>query len=126
MTEVLVADDDADVRRVVSRLLRHHGLAVREAACGREAVEAFRRHRDTVGAVLLDVRMPGLDGPATLALLRGIDPAVRACFLTGGAGAYSAADLLALGARHVFAKPVASYADLALALEALIDEARGG
>src|SRR5262245_22397744 len=87
--EVLVVEDKDDARRVVCLLLRHHGLAVREASGGREAVDAYRAHRDCIGVVLLDVLMPGLDGPGTLALLKAIDPYVRCCFLTGGAGDYT-------------------------------------
>jgi CheY-like chemotaxis protein len=118
--EVLVVDDDGDVRLVVCLLLRSHGLAVREAAGGAEAVALYREHRGSVGLVLLDVRMPGLDGPRTLALLRDVDPTVRCCFLTGGSGDYSDDDLLALGALRVFHKPVSSYAELARTLEGII------
>jgi two-component system OmpR family response regulator len=118
--EVLVVDDDDEVRRVVCLLLRHHGLAVREASGGREAVDAYRAHRDSIGVVLLDVQMPGLDGPGTLALLNDVDPNVRCCFLTGGSGDYTADDLLALGALHVFRKPVPSYAELARTLDAIL------
>jgi two-component system, OmpR family, response regulator len=118
--EVLVVDDEDGVRRVVCLMLSAHGLGVREAAGGREAVDTYRGHRGTVGLVLLDVRMPGLDGPQTLALLREVDPAVRCCFLTGGSGDYSAADLLALRALRVFTKPVPSFADLARTLEGIL------
>jgi CheY-like chemotaxis protein len=55
--------------------------------------------------VLLDVRMPGMDGPQTLAALREINPAVRCCFATGHAGAYEEADLLRAGAELVLYKP---------------------
>ena len=55
--------------------------------------------------VLLDVRMPGMDGPQTLASLQRIDPAVVCCFMTGHAGGYTADGLLALGAVRLFEKP---------------------
>ena len=63
--------------------MRSHGLAVWLAADGPEAVELYRGHRDTIDVVLLDVQMPGLDGPATLTALREFDPGVLCCFMTG-------------------------------------------
>jgi CheY-like chemotaxis protein len=60
--------------------------------------------------------MPGMDGPQTLAALRGIDPSVRAVFVTGHAGDYTREDLLGLGAEAVFDKPFTSLAGLAEAV----------
>jgi CheY-like chemotaxis protein len=102
---VLVADDNEHVRAVLGVTLREMGLTPFLAADGREAVELFGRHRDQVRAVLLDVRMPGLDGPRTLAELRRIVPHVPCCFMTGNSGHYGGGDLLALGAARVFEKP---------------------
>jgi CheY-like chemotaxis protein len=81
------------------------GLMPYLAATGHEAVEQFLRHRDEVRAVLLDVNMPGLDGPGALAQIRDADPAVPCCFMTGNPEPYDAEDLLALGPVCVFAKP---------------------
>ncbi len=55
--------------------------------------------------MLLDVRMPGMDGPQTLAALKRINPAVLCCFMTGYAGDYTGEGLLALGAVRLFEKP---------------------
>jgi two-component system cell cycle sensor histidine kinase/response regulator CckA len=120
--EVLVADDSAEVRRAVSRCLTARGLTVREAAGGQEAVELYREHRRSIGVVLLDARMPEVDGPAALALLRQIDPTVRCCFLTAGDSRYTAGDLLALGAVHVLYKPVLNFVELAQLLRRLMAE----
>jgi CheY-like chemotaxis protein len=95
--EVLVVDDDESVRRG----LRLMGLSVRLAATGKEALDLYRQHRDSIGVVLLDVRMPGLDDPQTLTALRQIDPQVRVVFLTADA----AANRHALGDAHVITKP---------------------
>src|SRR5690348_15723397 len=60
---VLAADDDPGVLGTLRMILRHWGVPAHLAADGAEAVELFRRHRAEVNLVLLDVRMPRLDGP---------------------------------------------------------------
>ena len=102
---VLVADDSDHVRAMLGVALGKQGLTPYLAATGHEAVEQFLRHRDEVRAVLLDVNMPGLDGPGALAQIRDADPAVPCCFMTGDPEPYDAEGLLALGAVCVFEKP---------------------
>lgn len=103
---VLLVDDDSGVRRVVEAGLTAHGFVVWPAAGGREGVESYRLNRASIAVALLDVRMPGRDGPATLTDLQQIDPAILACFMTGFAGRYTDQHLFALGARAVFQKPL--------------------
>jgi two-component system OmpR family response regulator len=102
---VLIVDDDDGVRSILTSGLRRLGFTVWSAAGGREAAETFQSCHASIGMVLLDVRMPDLDGPETLAALRRVNPHVRACFVTGDAGRYSEQDLLGLGALAVFRKP---------------------
>lgn len=67
--DVLVVDDDASIREVIQVTLEVvGGWSVRVASSGMEAVEKVRERRPD--AILLDLMMPGLDGPATLARLR--------------------------------------------------------
>ena len=82
---VLVVDDEAALRTVIAMSLARWDVEVLEASTGLEALEIFRRHRDRIGFVLMDVNMPGLSGPETLESLRQIDPDVRCCFMTGNA-----------------------------------------
>jgi serine/threonine-protein kinase RsbW len=102
---LVVVDDEPAVRRLLELVLTWEGLAVWPAAGGRAAVEFYRLHGDRIGAVLLDVAMPGLDGPQTLAALRQINPQVRALFVSGGRGDYAPEALLAMGADAVLQKP---------------------
>ncbi len=122
--EILIVEDEGGVSDVLGLALRHHGLAVRPARNGQEAVDIYRRYRQRIALVLMDVLMPGLDGPATLALLRRIDPRVPCCFMSGSTGPYSAEDLLALGAAGVLQKPFASLAQTAQSLWAVIQSRR--
>ncbi|MGQ4400410.1 response regulator [Streptomyces hayashii] len=95
---VMVADDNPVVRAGLAALLRDRDdiVVVAEAADGREACEAAARHRPDV--VLLDVRMPGVDGLSALPHLARIshvlmltyshEPGVVRQALRGGAGGY--------------------------------------
>jgi CheY-like chemotaxis protein len=112
---ILVVEDEPLVRKMLGLVLPHYGFAVLQADGGKEAVELFRQHRD-VGVVLMDIQMPGLDGPQTLALLRQIDPKVRCVFMSGNIGDYTYEDLITLGASHVLSKPFASLDALAQTL----------
>jgi CheY-like chemotaxis protein len=102
---VLVVDDSDQVRHMLELALGHHDFMVWTASGGQEAVEVYRQHHAAVAVVLLDVRMPVMDGPATLKALKQIDPGVRCCFMSGDTGEYRVQDLIDQGAAHVFAKP---------------------
>jgi DNA-binding response OmpR family regulator len=103
---ILVVDDDADIRRIAALALdRIGGFAVTLAADGAAAIaEASREPPDLV---LLDVTMPGMDGPATLAALRGSTSTARVpvVFFTATSNEAEVARLLALGAVAVLPKP---------------------
>ena len=68
MAKVLIIDDDRDSREAVAAYLSKAGHSVRCAADGREAIEAVSA--GVPDAILLDVRMPGMDGIAVLDVLR--------------------------------------------------------
>src|SRR5262245_23295877 len=93
---VLVADDEELIRALLGLALRGEGLRAWVAADGPEAVELFRQHQADVGVALLDVRMPGLDGPQALARMRELRPDLPCIFLTGYSGLYTEEELLAL------------------------------
>lgn len=103
---VLFADDDAGVREVVaSSLERDPFFVVRGCASGSEALAAAMEWRPDL--TLLDVRMPGMDGPTVLARLRADrhTAAIPVVFVTGRARTQEFADLKALGAAGVIPKP---------------------
>lgn len=102
---ILVVDDDGGVRNLLNKGLHGQGFDVWLAADGQEALELFWRHRDTIDLVLLDVCMPGLDGPQTAVALLQLRPQIRFCFMSADLGDYTDRKLRDLGALAVIPKP---------------------
>jgi CheY-like chemotaxis protein len=100
-----VVDDDRLVGIVVQLGLEREGFEVWLAPSGREAINLYRQHGDCIAVVLLDVCMPGLDGPRTLDALRELNPGIHACFMSGNTGSYEPGELLQHGAASVIDKP---------------------
>ena len=114
--QILMVEDDSEVLKMLGVALRHYGFAVHLAGGGKQAVEIYEQRCGAIDVVLLDVQMPDMDGPETLAALQQLDPTVRCCFMSGNVGKYAGVDLLAMGAAHVFDKPFFSLTDLACTL----------
>ncbi len=74
---ILVVDDEASIRQVVRSTLERFGYRVIVATQGAEAVAMYVQHQRDVAAVLTDMMMPIMDGPALIAALRAVNPAVR-------------------------------------------------
>ena len=65
---ILIVDDDQDILAVEREVLSEHGFAVREAHDGAEALRAM--DEDPPAMIVLDVQMPGIDGPTFARELR--------------------------------------------------------
>ncbi len=123
---VLVVEDEAAVRKVVAlALARDPDLEVRTCASGLDALaEAAGWSPDLI---LLDVMMPGLDGPTTLARLRA-DPAIAqipVMFLTARARPADLSYFKSLGALGAIAKPFVPHA-LRTTIKGLLHTTPGG
>ena len=70
MSTILIADDEARIRRLVSDFLKRDGHSILEAADGREAVQILENRRPGLDLAILDVMMPGMDGFEVLRELR--------------------------------------------------------
>jgi anti-sigma B factor antagonist len=101
----LVVDDETAVRNVLAARLCIEGFKVWLAGNGHHAIELYRRHLKEIAMVLLDVLMPGMDGPHTLTALQKLCPAVCCCFMTGNPTPHKEEALLKMGAARVFRKP---------------------
>ena len=106
LQRILLVEDEADIRMVASIALEEvGGFEVRECSSGTEALEVAPDYRPDL--VLLDVMMPGLDGPATLKALRD-RPDLRdvpVFFMTAKIQTHEIEEYRILGAAHVIAKP---------------------
>ncbi|MCL4493136.1 MAG: response regulator, partial [Nitrospirae bacterium] len=74
MNSVLVIDDDKTVRFTMSEILDNNGFMPIETSNGRQAIELLKKERPV--AVLLDLKMPGMDGIETMQELKKIDPEI--------------------------------------------------
>jgi CheY-like chemotaxis protein len=119
---ILVIEEEPAIRDLLAVALPAYGFRVLAARGGAVAgVELFRRHAPDIALVLCDVRMAGPGGLDVLEALKGIDPHVQLCFMTGG-GPHTNAQLRAAGALHIFAKPFC-LAELASRLQELTGRA---
>ncbi len=80
---ILIIDDETPVREVAADILGEHGYSVIVAANGQEGIELLREHHRTVGVVLLDLKMPGLNGEETYRALCQIQPDLKVIFTSG-------------------------------------------
>lgn len=101
---VHVVDDDAGVRDSTRLLFESLGYAVRTFASAEEFLAAYTP--DMHGCVLLDLRMPGMEGLALQERLLALGSALPIVFLTGHADVPSALRALKQGAVHFLQKPV--------------------
>jgi len=103
---ILLIDDEDDIREVATLTLETMGdFAVTSASNGEAGIECATRERPD--AILLDVMMPELDGPSTLARLRSIAVTrdIPVIFLTAKVQAVDRRRLADLGAVGIIAKP---------------------
>jgi two-component system nitrogen regulation response regulator NtrX len=105
MAEILIIDDEANIRRMVGALLGGEGFTVREAPDGAAGVAAAVEHEPD--AVLLDLMMPGsMDGMATLTALRTHYAEIPVVMMSGRAGLSDAVKATKLGAFTFLEKPL--------------------
>lgn len=106
MTRILYVDDQDDIREIAEMALGlDPDLQVKTCASGREGLEAARAWQPDL--IMLDVMMPGMDGPETFARLKD-DPAwddTPVVFITARTQTHQVAELIKLGARGVISKP---------------------
>jgi DNA-binding NtrC family response regulator len=94
--KMMLVDDEQRFLSTTKKLLLRKGIEVLTAASGAEALEKLKSH--TVHVVILDVKMPGMDGITTLKEIKRNHPLVEVVMLTGHATVESAIEGLKSGA----------------------------
>jgi DNA-binding NtrC family response regulator len=102
--KVVLVDDEELFRETLAKLLRRRGLEVETAADGEAGVELVRA--TTPDVVVLDLRMPGIDGIETLRRIREQRPDTRVVMLTGHGSVEAGVEALRAEAFDFLLKPV--------------------
>ena len=93
---LLLVDDEERFLLTTKKLLEKRGYSVETASNGMEALEKLKQH--PIQVVILDVKMPGMDGLATLKIIKRDFPLIEVIMLTGHATVASAVEGVKLGA----------------------------
>ena len=101
----MFVDDDILVTMLVQRLLTDEGYRVLIAGNGFDAVAAYKQFRAEVTLVIVDLKMPGMDGFALFKELRAVNPQVQVLLTSGIHEPPNLEQMLAAGLRGFIPKP---------------------
>jgi two-component system nitrogen regulation response regulator NtrX len=101
---VLIVDDEESIRSVLVRLLTYEKFSTLTATDGKSAIEAVSN--ELLDIVLLDVKMPGMDGIEVLKRIKRMDPALPVVIVSGHGTIETAVEATKLGAFDFIEKPI--------------------
>ena len=101
--KMMLVDDEERYLQTTKKLIEKKGYEVLTAQSGKEALDKLKSQN--VHVVILDVKMPGMDGNETLKAIKTLYPLVEVIMLTGHATVDSAIDGLKSGACDYLMKP---------------------
>jgi DNA-binding NtrC family response regulator len=113
-TKVLLVDDEKDFIEMLSLRLKEVGEKITVAYSGQEALDTLEQA--DIDVVILDIKMPGMDGIETLREIKKQFPLVEVIMLTGHGSTETAVEGMKLGAFDYLMKP-ADFDDLTLKLD---------
>ncbi len=102
---VMVIDDEKIVRETVAKMLESLGCRVVTADSGEKGIEIYRREREIINTVILDLRMPGMNGEEVFRNLKEIDSSVHVIICSGYVMDQNVNSMLESGARAFIQKP---------------------
>ena len=111
---ILVVDDEKDFVEMLSLRLQEVGEKVSTAYSGKECLETLEK--SNIDVVILDIKMPGMDGMETLGEIKKRFPIIEVIMLTGHGSTETAVEGMKLGAFDYLMKP-ADFDDLDAKLE---------
>ncbi|MBU4307267.1 MAG: sigma-54 dependent transcriptional regulator [Candidatus Aminicenantes bacterium] len=103
--KVLVVDDEKNILESVKMVLNYEKYNVQVAKDGIEAIDIFKKFLPDI--VLLDVKMPGLDGLKVLKSFKTVNPIAEVIMISGHSGIEEAVEASRLGAFDFLEKPIA-------------------
>lgn len=102
--KLLLVDDEADFRTTLIKRMKRREVDVNGVESGEAAVDWMEAH--PIDVVILDVRMPGMDGIETLKEIKSRHPLVEVIMLTGHASMEAAIEGMEMGAFDYLMKPM--------------------
>jgi len=102
---VLLVDDEETIIEVIEKALLLTGFKVLVARGGEEAVEVFKKNRERIDIVILDMIMPGMGGGKVFDALRAIQPGVKVVLSSGYSIDGEASQIMARGCNGFIQKP---------------------
>lgn len=107
MKSLLIVDDQTGIRLLLDEVFRREGFVTRLAANGAEALQAVED--EVPGCILLDMKMPGIDGVEVLKRIKKRWPEIPVMMMTAYGELEMTDDALQIGALKYFTKPFDIY-----------------
>ncbi len=100
---ILIVEDERLLLSSLKKALSKDGYQVTTATCGEEALDSYKK--DNPDIILLDVRLPGMDGMQVLKKVKSLDGSIPIIIMTAFSGIKGAVEAIKLGAYDYIAKP---------------------
>ena len=104
---VLIVDDEVEFLSLIQKRLEHRDIKVTTASNANDAIKLVQKGDVSFDAVVMDVRMPGMDGLEALHRMKQLAPHLPVILLTGHASLNVAVSGMELGAFDYLLKPIA-------------------
>jgi len=85
---VLLIDDESVIREIGSEMLESLGFICISAENGEEAIHLYKKNREKIALIILDIEMPGLSGDKVYEILKKTDPSLKILIISGYAKGY--------------------------------------
>ncbi|MBF2022790.1 MAG: PAS domain S-box protein [Hydrococcus sp. C42_A2020_068] len=107
-TTILIVDDEPVICHMIEALLRTYGYRVLTATDGVEAIAMYAQYQHKIGAILMDMVMPSMDGPTTILALQKMNPQVKIIVTSGLVSSDRAIEALGASVKAYLGKPYTS------------------
>lgn len=88
LQHVLLIDDEVVVREIGCEMLENLGYQCIPAETGEEGIQLYKKNKDKIALVILDIEMPGISGDKVYSTLKDLDPGLKILLISGYAKSY--------------------------------------